>query len=111
MSVSKIRVRNASRLTNNPMSGSTALSVRPATGVPMTISACPLQRPISSANAVCSTIYGVTPHAAASRCTSADSRVPRGVALMPARSELRAGRGLSVERTGPSRTPLSCSRQ
>ncbi|CAM5620650.1 hypothetical protein SGRI78S_07334 [Streptomyces griseus subsp. griseus] len=104
-------VRRASVLTKKPTSGSSASSVRPATGVPMSTSLSPPIRCSRAARAACSTMKVLLAVDFASRATPAMVSSGTRTATVPPRPLGEAGRGRSAVRAVSSGAALSRSSQ
>ncbi len=91
------RSRRSGRvLTKNPTRGATSARERPATGMPMTRSRCPDQRPSTAANAVSATTNGVVRSASARAVSARPASGVRVKVCVPPAKVGSAGRAWSA---------------
>jgi hypothetical protein len=103
--------RRGSVLTKKPISPSTSVRPRPATGAPITTSSCPDQRASTARSPASSTVNGVVPSSAASaRTCRASAGSIRSRQTRP-RWRSEGGRGASVGSSSAGGAPASAPRQ
>ncbi len=106
-----VSVRSTSVLTKNPTMSSSALSDRPATGVPKGMSVPAPIRVSSAANPACSTMNSVQPADRASSSSLLCSSGSQWTATVPPDCVGTAGRGLSAGKVSSAGRSARWSRQ
>jgi hypothetical protein len=98
-------------LTKKPISPSSSTRVRPATGVPISTSSCPVQRESSAANPAATTAKSVVPWLRASARSPATSGASSRKSWPASRPPAAAGRGWSTGSSSSEGAPASRSLQ